>query len=149
MPELKVDQDPEKTISLIQQEVEKHLNNNKFIVMLGGEHSITTGLVRAYKNKYLNMSVLQFDAHSDLREEFEGTKYSHAAVMSRITEICPAVQVGIRSMSVEESEKIKQGNLDWRNCWIPLGNLKLSNSFYKYNNRLHNWFSNSYYRVYK
>lgn len=107
LPELKIVEDPKETINLIEKESKKHLEKNKFIVMLGGEHSITTGLVKAYKEKFPNMSVLQFDAHSDLREEFNGTTYSHAAVMSRVREICPAVQIGIRSMDKEEAEKIK------------------------------------------
>jgi len=109
LKELKVKKDPKETIQLIEKEAKKHIN--KFIVMLGGEHSITTGLVKAYKEKYSDLSVLQFDAHSDLRDGFEEAgPHSHAAVMSRITEICPAVQIGIRSMCVEESEKIKKGN---------------------------------------
>ncbi len=110
LPELKIVKDPKETINLIEKESKKHINNNKFIVMLGGEHSITTGLVKAYKEKFPKMSVLQIDAHSDLREEFSGTTYSHAAVMSRVREICPAVQVGIRSMDQEEAEKIKQND---------------------------------------
>jgi agmatinase len=92
LPELRVEKDTERTVDKIEQEANEHLEKNKFIVMLGGEHSITTGAVRAYHKKYPKMSVLQIDAHSDLRDEFEeGGKYSHAAVMSRVTEICPAV----------------------------------------------------------
>lgn len=108
---IKVKKDPEETIKLIETEAFKHIRRNKFVVMLGGEHSISTGLVKALHHKFPKMSVLQIDAHSDLRDDWEdGGPYSHASVMARITEICPAVQVGIRSMCVEESKKIKQGN---------------------------------------
>ena len=85
----------------------KLLNDGKFPVALGGEHSLTAPLVRAAAKKFSNLSVLQIDAHADLRDSFHGTKLSHAAVMRRVVEdVCPAVQVGIRSLSVEEAEAI-------------------------------------------
>ena len=111
LPFLKVKKDPEETIKLIENETFKHIQKNKFVVMLGGEHSISTGLVKALHHQFPKMSVLQIDAHSDLRDDWEdGGPYSHASVMARITEICPAVQVGIRSMCIEESKKIKKGD---------------------------------------
>jgi agmatinase len=74
----------------------------KIPVMLGGEHSITLGAVKAVKKKYKDLSVLQFDAHADLIDEYEGSKYSHACVMKRIIELgIPTVQVGIRNMNKE------------------------------------------------
>ncbi len=97
---------PQKTVDALEQRVSKHLDNGKFVVVLGGEHSISTGTVRAHVKKYPGMSVLQLDAHSDLREEYEGTKYNHACVMARIKEICPIVQVGIRSMDISEKPSI-------------------------------------------
>ena len=103
--ELSAEKSPEAMINRIYEVSKKLVNDCKFIVILGGEHSITTGLVKAYKEKFENLSVLQIDAHSDLRDEYEGSKYNHACVMSRIKEICPIVQVVIRSMEIEE-EKI-------------------------------------------
>jgi len=90
---------------------EKIIKDNKIPIMLGGEHSISTGLIRALKKKYPDLSVLQLDAHADLRQEYEGNPYSHASVMARAREICPAVQIGIRSLSIEESRWIKKDNL--------------------------------------
>jgi agmatinase len=87
------------------------LENSKFVAMLGGEHSISSGAVKAYREKYQNLSVLQLDAHADLRDHYLGTKFSHACTMRRILEYCPVIQVGIRSMSLEESEFIKSHNL--------------------------------------
>jgi agmatinase len=78
--------------------------DGKIPVVLGGEHSISFGAVRAMKEAFPNLSVLQLDAHADLREAYQGTPYSHAAVARRIIEIAPLVQAGIRSMSVEEAE---------------------------------------------
>jgi agmatinase len=70
--------------------------------MLGGEHSISLGMVRELAKKYPHLSVLQLDAHADLRDAYQGTPYNHACVGRRISEICPLVQAGVRSISKEE-----------------------------------------------
>jgi agmatinase len=81
------------------------LRNDKFLLSLGGEHSISTPLIKAHRNKYSDLTVLHFDAHSDLRREYQGSPYSHACVMARIGEICDFVSVGIRSFCGSEEEK--------------------------------------------
>ena len=91
--------------------VSSFLKKDKLVVMLGGEHSITAGAVAAYTEKYKNLSVLQLDAHADLRPEYQGSKYSHACVMSRVREICPVVQVGIRSMDIIEKPFLEKGRV--------------------------------------
>lgn len=73
-------------------------------VMLGGEHSVTLGLVQALLEKHPRMSVLQLDAHADMRDSYQDTPYNHACVARRISELCPITQVGIRSLSIEEAE---------------------------------------------
>jgi agmatinase len=88
----------------IKGQIKKILDDNKIPVMLGGEHSITPFAVEACKEKYKDLSVLQFDAHADLRDTFHGSKYSHACAVRRILEICPAVQVGVRSMDRSEMD---------------------------------------------
>ena len=85
--------------------------DNKLVVGLGGEHSVTVGLVQAAQARYSNLSVLQLDAHTDLRDSYQGSTYNHACVMARVNEICPVVQVGIRSMDVEEVESIDPDRL--------------------------------------
>ena len=99
---------PEETIARIKSVMDKLLQDRKFPVMLGGEHSITLGAIQAFKEKFSNFSVLQIDAHTDLRDEFEGTKYHHACVMKRVKDLGLSItQVGIRSMSEgEEAENI-------------------------------------------
>jgi len=82
------------------------LEDEKFTVALGGEHSLTPPLVSATAKKYKDLSVLQIDAHADLRDEYQGNPASHACAMRRVVEVCPAVQVGIRSLSVEEAQAI-------------------------------------------
>ena len=87
------------------------LADGKFPVMLGGEHTMTIGMVQALKEKYPDLCVLQFDAHADLRDEYLGTQYNHACAMRRIIEQCPIVQVGIRSFSLEENQFITERKL--------------------------------------
>jgi len=75
--------------------------DKKIPIILGGEHSITPHAVKAAAKHYKKLSVLQLDAHADLRDKYQGKKNSHACVMRRVLEICPAVQVGIRNISQE------------------------------------------------
>jgi agmatinase len=82
------------------------LEDGKFPVALGGEHSLTPPLVSATAKKFKDLTVLQIDAHADLRDEYQGNPASHACTMRRVVEVCPAVQVGIRSLSEEEAKAI-------------------------------------------
>ena len=100
------DKEPDEMMQHLYEETRRLLDSDKFICMLGGEHSISSPVIRAHHEKYPNLSVLQIDAHADLRDEYDGTKFSHASVMRRVLEFCPAVQVGIRSLSAEEAKAI-------------------------------------------
>jgi N1-aminopropylagmatine ureohydrolase len=82
------------------------VEDGKLSVALGGEHSLTPPLVSALAKKHKNLSVLQIDAHADLRDEYQGNPSSHACTMRRVLEFCPAVQVGIRSLSAEEARAV-------------------------------------------
>lgn len=93
---------PEETIKRVHRAAGELVRRGKFVVMLGGEHSVTLGMVTAFKERFPHLSVLQLDAHADLRDEYEDSRYSHACVMRRVVECCPIVQVGIRSLSLEE-----------------------------------------------
>lgn len=97
---------PRETMLRIEKVIRKILEDKKLPFILGGEHSITFGAVSALKKKYSakNLSVLQLDAHCDLRNEFEGAKFHHACVMRRIVDDLKIslTQVGIRSFSEEE-----------------------------------------------
>ena len=104
--------DMAEALAELQAEARTHLEKGKFLVTLGGEHSITQAPVRATKEVYGEIGVVQFDAHSDLREEFEGTPYSHASVMKRVVdEGIPTAAVGIRSLSTPESQLIRERKL--------------------------------------
>ena len=93
---------PDAMVAAVRQKVKAYLKDQKFVVTLGGEHSVTIGAVDAFAAHYPGLSVLQIDAHTDLRPEYEGSRFNHACVMARVREWCPIVQVGIRSMDVVE-----------------------------------------------
>jgi len=98
-------------VDLVYQTVKKLLADEKFVVVLGGEHTVSIGALAAYAEKYPGLSVLQFDAHADLRGSYEGNKFSHASTMARVCEFIDprrVVQVGVRALSVEEVDFIKE-----------------------------------------
>ena len=100
---------PEATIARIKKVISQLLQDRKFPMMIGGEHSITNGAIQAFRQKFSNFSILQIDAHTDSRDEFEGTKWHHACVMRRARDFkIPVTQVGIRSVSEEEAEYFKK-----------------------------------------
>ncbi|MBI5866173.1 MAG: agmatinase, partial [Planctomycetes bacterium] len=99
---------PEATVARIHDIARKAVRDGKFLISLGGEHSVSSGLVKAVKSRHKKLSVLQIDAHADLRDQYQGSPWSHAAVMRRIHDLgVPAVGVGIRNYSLDEAKFIK------------------------------------------
>jgi agmatinase len=96
--------EPQDMVEKVYSMTQELLRSGKFPVILGGEHSVTFGAVRAFKEAYQNISVLQFDAHYDLKDEYHGSKWNHGCVARRISEICPLVQIGVRSLAKEERD---------------------------------------------
>jgi agmatinase len=104
----------EEMLQVTRETVSQMIADGKFVIGSGGEHSITTGLVEAYRKAYPNepFTVVQIDAHGDLRYEYEGSIHNHACVMRRIVEMgLPTVQIGIRAICKEEADLIKEKNL--------------------------------------
>lgn len=100
-------------IDLIYKNVNKHIKNGKFVITLGGEHSISTAPIKAHFENYEDLTILHFDAHSDLRDEYEGSKYSHASFAARVVEFTTDItQVGIRAQCKEEHEFIKEKGIN-------------------------------------
>src|SRR5436190_7203166 len=101
---------PERMMSSLYDRAKQLLASEKFITMIGGEHSVSGPVIRAHSETYPNLSVLQIDAHADLRDSYDGTPHSHASIMARVVKDLriPAVQVGIRSISVDEARVIDQ-----------------------------------------
>jgi agmatinase len=93
---------PGKMVAAVQERTLSILKDNKFPVIIGGNHSVSIGAIKAFSEYYDNLSVLQLDAHADLRQEYEGSEYNHACAMARAREYSQIVQVGIRSMSAGE-----------------------------------------------
>lgn len=103
-------------IEAIYQDTKTHLANDKFLVSIGAEHTVSFGIFKAFNEKWEDIGILQLDAHSDLRLEYEGNKWSHASVMARINELKPEIfQVGIRAQCIEESQLMKSSNNI--HCW--------------------------------
>lgn len=105
---VKIFSNPELIVKESKKVVAKYLKKEKIVVALGGEHTVSVGVIEAYKEKYPDLNVLQLDAHADLRQEYLGSKFNHACVMARVKEICPIVQVGIRSMDISEKKDINK-----------------------------------------
>ncbi len=103
---------PEKMIETLRQTTGELLKQDKFVVVIGGDHSISSGFLKALVEKYGSLSVIQLDAHADLRDSYEGSPLSHASVMSRIRELTTdTLQIGIRSISKEEMARVRAEGL--------------------------------------
>ncbi len=104
---------PEKVFETVYASTQNLLKTNKFLTFFGGEHSISIGIIKAFYEHHENLSVLQIDAHADLRPEYHGSKYNHACAVYDASKNANLVQVGIRSMDVSEKE-----HLDPKKCWF-------------------------------
>jgi agmatinase len=93
---------PGKLVDAVYERTRLLISDNKFPVTIGGNHTVPIGAYKAFSEKYPKLSILQLDAHADLRPEYEGSVFNHACAMARAREVAPIVQVGIRSMSVDE-----------------------------------------------
>lgn len=102
---------PEAMVQSVYDRVKHFLNQKKTVGLLGGEHSVSVGAIKALSEKYHQLSILQIDAHADLREEYHDSPYNHACVMRRAQEYANVVQVGIRSVCSEEREFIVPENM--------------------------------------
>ncbi len=107
-PELQPRMDgPKSMLAAVRGAVESAASHGKLPVLLGGEHSITIGAVQALAELHSDLSVLYIDAHADMRDSYMGTKWGHASTARRISEVCPLVLAGVRSMSAKEKEFIE------------------------------------------
>lgn len=104
---------PELMVEAVKDRVLSLIDEQKFVVTIGGEHSVSIGTIQAHAAKYQKLTVLQIDAHTDLRDSYEGSKNNHACVMSRAKEVCPIVQVGIRSMDIGEKPNVDNERVFW------------------------------------
>ncbi|MCA1557244.1 MAG: agmatinase [Acidobacteria bacterium] len=101
---------PEAMMKSLYERARELVSAGKFVAMIGGEHSVSAPVIRAHAEQYKNLSVLQIDAHADLRDTYDGTPHSHASIMARVVKDMriPSVQCGIRSISAEEARSLDQ-----------------------------------------
>lgn len=99
---------PEELADRVAQAVDAIFDREQLPIVLGGEHSVSIGAIRAAAKRIRNLSVLQIDAHGDTREEYEGSSHNHACVMARARQWCPIVQVGIRAIEAAEAETMER-----------------------------------------
>ncbi len=113
MESLPCDGTVEQMVAASYESTKKQISNGKYVVSIGGEHSVSIGPILAHAAEYEDLTVLQIDAHTDLRQEYEGSKYNHACVMARAREVASIVQVGIRSMDSSELEGLQRERVFW------------------------------------
>lgn len=104
LPEITEDKSPEAVFEKVYSTTKELLKTNKYLTFFGGEHSVSIGIIKAFYEKYSNLSVLQFDAHADLRKSYMGSEYNHACAVHDASKNTNLIQLGIRSMEKCELE---------------------------------------------
>lgn len=102
---------PDQMFNAVYENTKKLLKINKFLTFFGGEHSISIGIIKAFYEKFNSISILQIDAHADLRESYMGSKYNHACALHDANNNAHLIQVGIRSMDISENQFINKDNV--------------------------------------
>ncbi len=117
-PELRPQMEsPQAMIASVRTAIRSVASRGKLPVLLGGEHTITVGAVQAFSETYPDLSVLYIDAHADMRASYQGTRWGHASVARRTSEICPITLIGVRSISADEMSSVKEQGIPtqfWR-----------------------------------
>ena len=106
LPEWNNFDSPQSMFDHVYRETKALLNKNKFLSFFGGEHSISIGIIKAFYEHFENLTVLQIDAHTDLRPQYEGSPYNHACAVYDASQHCNLIQVGIRSMDQSEQQYV-------------------------------------------
>jgi len=101
---------PENMVKKVRSEVSSIAKREQIAVVLGGDHSVSIGAIEAFYREKGPLNIIQFDAHTDLRESYQGSPFSHACVMRRVLDMGNVIQVGIRSLSLEEAELLESSH---------------------------------------
>ena len=127
---------PKKVFEAVYQKTQKLLTSNKFLTFFGGEHSISIGIIKAFYEKYNGLTVLQLDAHADLRPTYMNSPFNHACALHDASKKTNLVQVGIRSMDASEKKYMKPSNVFFaekmygNNTWMDESIDKMTNEVY-------------------
>ena len=107
-PAITENSSPEKMVEAVHKITKNYIKQEKFVTIFGGEHSISIGTIRAFNDCFDDLTIVQIDAHADLRSEYEGSKYNHACAMYEASTTNNLIQIGIRSMDIEELENMDE-----------------------------------------
>lgn len=124
LAEIKEITDPEILFRTVYEKTTQLLEANKFLTFLGGEHSVSIGIIKAFSEKFENLTVLQLDAHADLRQTYLGSSYNHACAMHEASKTTNLIQLGIRSMDISEKKFLNPKkcffaeNMHFNKFWI-------------------------------
>lgn len=104
---------PEKMVEAVHKTVKNYIKQEKFVTIFGGEHSVSIGTIRAFNESFEDLTVVQIDAHADLRPEYEGTTCNHACAVHEASKTTNLIQVGIRSMDISEMDHMDENQVYW------------------------------------
>lgn len=127
---------PEEMVLKVYKTVSEQLKSGKLLTYFGGEHSVSIGILRAFAKKYKKLTVLQLDAHTDLRPAYMGTKYNHACAVSEAQHYTNLIQVGIRSMDISEKKYLQKDKVYFahqimdNDYWMEEAIKKMTNDVY-------------------
>ncbi len=110
-PPVTEDASPEKMVDTVYKTVKNYIKQEKFVTVFGGEHSVSIGTIRAFNESFEDLTIVQLDAHADLRPEYEGSSCNHACAVHEASKKANLVQVGIRSMDVSEVEYMDENQV--------------------------------------
>ncbi|MDT0687524.1 agmatinase [Autumnicola psychrophila] len=110
-PPVTEDSSPEKMVEAVYKTTKNYIKQDKFVTLFGGEHSISIGSIRAFNEAFEELTVVQFDAHADLRPEYEGSKCNHACAVHEASKTTNLVQIGIRSMDISETDHMDENQV--------------------------------------
>ena len=113
LPPIHCETGPEELAARVEAAVDQHMQSGRLPIVLGGEHSVSIGAIRAAARRFTDLTVLQVDAHADTRERYEGSACNHACVMARAREVASIVQVGIRSVDGAEIPGLDPDRVFW------------------------------------
>lgn len=102
---------PEKMVEAVHKTTKNYIKQDKFVTIFGGEHSVSIGTIRAFNESFEDLTVVQIDAHADLRPEYEGSKCNHACAVYEASKTTNLIQVGIRSMDVSEVDHMDENQV--------------------------------------
>ena len=136
LDEISENASPEKAFKEVYQKTQELLKSNKYLTFIGGEHSISIGIIKAFYEKYNNLTVIQLDAHVDLRDSYLDSPFNHACALYDASKNTNLIQIGIRSMDISEKENMNFSNVFFaeemyqNSSWMEKSISKMTNDVY-------------------